>query len=620
MSARLLRRVLQEQEQQLSSPSLRPETEDGADDEEHDSPPARASARKLFDLLGDQEDEGEVAEDIVENAERKLPEVSTSTDIVPGGHHKSKKKKKKKKEVQKSANAKTGDSLDSILEDLTINASHENCCNNAKVNNENVAATKKSVGSSILTLDLKYLKAENELRKIFGSRVVSSFESNQNKGNSRQLHGGRRAIHNLRRTILVTPLSYWPRWDGSLSMELIETKDGVHYFRYLHSAAYNHAQEAFEAAKSANDLNAIASILAHYPYHIESLLTFADLYKFSGEHQSSADVLAKCLFALECAWHPLFSPVQGNCRLKYIHDENKPFFTALFSHMRNLDRRGCHRSALEVCKLLLSLDNDDPKGTLFCIDYFSLRAQEYRWLENFAEDYRNDNSLWMFPNFSYSLAVSRFYIEHDVLSADSTEMTEKATSTELMKQALMLHPLVLRKLVDKAPLKDSIWSQLINCSFFGSAKAGSPTLEHLISIYVERSYLLWRYPDLQALLKEAALQVIESLKQSSSEAKDWACVRKEAFSSETNEYSHLLVSEFSDAIPTIPPEDLRQFMVGPQLHELHPEADGEANQHVAHVPREVTGRNAAVVLLESLLPWVHYGDRQGHEDHDQNMP
>lgn len=104
-----------------------------------------------------------------------------------------------------------------------------------------------------------------------------------------------------------------------------------------------------------------------------------------------------------------------------------------------------------------------------------------------------------------------------------------------MKQALMLHPLVLSKIVDKAPLKDSSWTQILKNAFFGSAKPGSPSLEHVINIYVERHYIMWRFPELQNLLKEAALLVIESLKHDSREAKDWACVRKEAFSSEKNE-------------------------------------------------------------------------------------
>lgn len=212
---------------------------------------------------------------------------------------------------------------------------------------------------------------------------------------------------------------------------------------------------------------------------------------------------------------------------------NKPLFKALFNHMRAMDRRGCHRSALEVCKFLLSLDSDDPMGSLFCIDYFALRAQEYAWLERFIEEYNSDNSLWLFPNFVYSLPIARFYIERD--GTDIKAGSDKASALELMKQALMLHPLVLEKIVSKAPLKDAVWAQILRNVFFGSAKAGGPTLEHLINIYVERSYIMWRFPELQNLLKEAALEVVEIVKGSGTEARDWTCVRKEAFSSDKNE-------------------------------------------------------------------------------------
>lgn len=307
-------------------------------------------------------------------------------------------------------------------------------------------------------------------------------------------------------------------------------------FRYIHSSSYAQAQRALEAAKEMHDLNGIASILLNHPYHIESLITLADYFKFTGEHQMSADAIAKCLYALECAWHPLFNPSQ-NCRLKYVHDTNKPFFSSLFTHMKNMDRRGCHRSALEICKLLLSLDSDDPMGAMFCIDYFALRAEEYAWLERFAEEYSCDSSLWLFPNFSYSLAVCRFYLERDeLLSNKEKNDTGKAASVDLMKQALMLHPSVVKKLVEKVPLKDRMWATVVKHSFFKSEQSGSPTLDHLIAIYVERSCLVWRLPDLQKFLYDSAILVIEMLeKQGNSVKDDWACVRKEAFSSEKNE-------------------------------------------------------------------------------------
>lgn len=305
----------------------------------------------------------------------------------------------------------------------------------------------------------------------------------------------------------------------------------------MHSPEYELAQRAYEAAKNHHDLNVVYSILVDYPYHLDSLLAISEYFKLVGEQQLAANAIAKCLYALECAWHPLFTPLQGNCRLEFIHETNKPFFKILFTHMKNTDRRGCHRVALEICKLLLSLDPDDPMGVIFCIDYYAIRAEQYTWLEQFSEEYGNDNSIWLFPNFSYSLAVCRFFLEHDSQTQNDAH-TEKASSVELMKQALMLHPTVLKKLIAKVPLKDQIWNTILKNSFFKADESGSPTLDHLIDIYVERSYLIWRLPNLQNLLKDSALQVIELikvLKQSRSEAEDWACVRTEAFSSEKNE-------------------------------------------------------------------------------------
>ncbi|KAL2243087.1 UNVERIFIED_CONTAM: Ribosome quality control complex subunit 1 [Sesamum indicum] len=340
-------------------------------------------------------------------------------------------------------------------------------------------------------------------------------------------------------------------------------------FRYIHSS-YAQAQRAFEAAKAIHDLKGIASILLNHPYHIDSLITLADYFKFTGEHQMSADAIAKCLYAMECAWHPLFAP-SPNCQLKYIHDSNKPFFSSLFTHMRNMDRRGCHRSVLEICKFLLSLDSDDPMGAMLSIDYYALRAEKYAWLEQFAEEYRE-------------------------------MVIRKAASCHLMKQALMLHPSVLKKLVVKVPLKDRIWTTLLENSFFQSEQTGSPSLDHLIAIYVDRSYIIWRLPDLHKFLSDSALSVIEMLKEKGSHAKDWAC-------------GHLLVSDISDSMPTMPPDNLQDFMVD-QMGEIE-NREQFHNIPGNHTPRDLTNRNARAVLFESMLPWINYGTGDGeHIQHD----
>ncbi|KAG5008985.1 hypothetical protein JHK87_017500 [Glycine soja] len=619
MSARLMKKVLNEQHH------LPPHVSEEEEEEENDSEPITRSSINPFDLLNDNDSEPEDQGDELMSTNEILTSYDDKeesallkpTAEVSTSNPKLKKKKKKKNKDSAVANKMDDKELDLILEDLSLNV---DTSAEQPVSTKDKNKSVKQHAASVLQVDPKYLNAENELRRIFGSKVVKSFESSNQVGSSRQMRGVRGRVHyNLKKSVLVTPSDNWLRCDDSLVMQFLEIKNGYNYFRYVHSLSYSQSQRAFEAAKAINDINGIASILQHRPYHIDSLLTMAEYFAVLGEQQMSADAIARCLYALECAWHPMFNPLQGNCQLKFKHDTNKPIFTALFTHMKNLDRRGCHRSALEVCKLLLSLDSDDPMGAIFCIDYFALRAEEYAWLEKFSEEYKSDNSMWLFPNFSYSLAISRFYLEGEACKDDCMD-SEKASSSDLMKQALMLHPSVIKKLVAKVPLKDRTWTDILKHAFFRSDQTGIPSQDHLINIYVERNYLLWRIPDLQKVLSGAAKLVIETLESNKSEVKDWACVRKEAFSSEKNEYGHLMVSDFSDSLSLIPRENLQQFMGVPRMMEGMQDENQFANlPGNGHAPRRVANRNALAVLFESMLPWVTYEDGvDGGPDDDQH--
>ena len=166
------------------------------------------------------------------------PEVKGTRDIVSRSNNKSKKKKKKKnKEGSLESTHKDEKPLDIILEALTLDVNtsgqqqgpEKGKAANARLHD----SLAKRSPALILQVDPKYLNAENELRRIFGSKVVKSFEkSNQTgTGSSRQVRGGRRGGYNPRKTVLVTASEHWPRWDGSFSMEFLEVKDGYHYFR-----------------------------------------------------------------------------------------------------------------------------------------------------------------------------------------------------------------------------------------------------------------------------------------------------------------------------------------------------------------------------------------------------
>lgn len=78
-----------------------------------------------------------------------------------------------------------------------------------------------------------------------------------------------------------------------------------------------------------------------------------------------------------------------------------------------------------------------------------------------------------------------------------------------------------------------------------------------------------------------------------------------------NRYGHLMVSDFSDSVPSMPPENLQNFVVDPRMRGLVENEDQVAQPGNGHAPREVANRNALAVLFESMLPWVHYGDGDG---------
>lgn len=612
MSGRLLKKVLKEHEE---SKHQNHHDEEDEDEEEEEDLGGRSSSINPFDLLndGDEDPESEKETEIDDEEKKKDEEADT---VQPPSKNKSKKKKKKKnKETRANVVVKAETTFDETLEALSLGTNS---------NQVEVQETKPSPSSSrpVLEIDPKYLNLENELRRMYGSKVVRSLESSSQAGGpgpSRQVRGGGRrgGVHHITKTVLITPMENWARWDRSFSMEFLETKDGHNYFRYTHSSSYEQAQRAFQAAQNLHDLNGVASVLINNPYHIDSLITMADYFKFAGDHQMSADAIGKCLYGLERAWHPMFTPFNGTSRLKYSHDANKPFFTALFAHMRNMDRRGCHRSALEVCKLLLSLDTDNPVGALFCVDYFALRAEEYAWLEEFSEEYQSENSLWLFPNFAYSLAIARVYLEK---TEESSLDSSKSSSLDLMMQALKLHPTVLKKLVDKVPLKDQAWGKMLKHYYFRSDQSKNPSLDHLISIYVERNYLIWRLPDVQKLLKSAAELVIKQLDDKESDAEDFLSVKEEAFPAKHNEYSHLSIHDFSDSVPTLPPDNLQNFVADPRMGGGEQVAaggggGGHHQQQQAPPVRDVANRNPLAVFLESMLPWVNLGEGDDDADH-----
>ena len=113
--------------------------------------------------------------------------------------------------------------------------------------------------------------------------------------------------------------------------------------------------------------------------------------------------------------------------------------------------RACYRTALEFCKLLLSLDPvADPLGVYLMFDFYALRAQHYAWFTNFFDTFEVSKNLSQLPNIAYSVAVAHFYLATKEKETDTVAMGKADAA---LQKALIMFPGVLLPLLDKCSIE-----------------------------------------------------------------------------------------------------------------------------------------------------------------------
>jgi tetratricopeptide (TPR) repeat protein len=280
---------------------------------------------------------------------------------------------------------------------------------------------------NLLTVEHRFLNADNEMRRIFGSRVVQS---------EYRRHGHSRTYQKA--TWLATPRDSWPRLSKiGLAMDFIKKENGCQHFSFVHSSQYQTIQfEFLDAVESFNPDN-IAAVLQLYPYHIDSLLQLSEVCKMSEDKQMASELIERALYLFENSFHTLFNLTQGTCRLDYRRAENRAFYYTLFKRMVMVGQRGCYRTALEFCKLLLSLDpNGDPLCVLLMIDFYSLRAQEFKFLIRMFEEWEPHRNLSQLPNWAFSVPLAMF----SCAAESGDEDTDQAD--KMLQNSLLMFPLV----------------------------------------------------------------------------------------------------------------------------------------------------------------------------------
>uniref|UniRef100_A0A7N8Y6B2 Transcription factor 25 (basic helix-loop-helix) n=1 Tax=Mastacembelus armatus TaxID=205130 RepID=A0A7N8Y6B2_9TELE len=400
---------------------------------------------------------------------------------------------------------------------------------------------------------IRNLNPETELKRYFGARAVLGDQRPRQR--NRQFH---------RSTWMTSPKDSWPRFSRpGISMTLLQSKDGIHYFTFEHSRDYQQIQFKFLDAVESMDPNNIVALLQLNPYHIDSLLQFSDVCRMQEDQEMARDFIGRALYSFECAVHPLFSLTSGTSRLDYLRPENRAFYLALYKHMMFLEKRGCPRTALEYCKLILSLDPDsDPLCMLLIIDFLMLRSREYESLLQLYQDWEEHRNLFQLPNFAFSTALCYFHLSQQEDMDPEESHKQRCKADQMLQNALIMFPGVLMPLLDLCSVQPD--ATVTSHAFFGpkSQIMQPPALTELTALYVGRTYNLWREAPVMLWLEESVKEVLRRVDAKDPIVDDCQDKRQQRYrSAPRNIHRHVLLSEIKEATSSLPLEVTTQPMM-----------------------------------------------------------
>ncbi|KAJ4486281.1 transcriptional repressor TCF25-domain-containing protein [Lentinula aciculospora] len=434
-------------------------------------------------------------------------ESNTSTPILPLPKNEKKAAKKAKAKARKSG----VDEIDAALEALSIK--HPEFKRNLAESSTNTVARSLL---SLLAVTPSHLDSDAELKRFFGSKVVAA-NKDKPAGNSKRAHV-------TQRSVLTKPQATWApahmreglsarqltqeevaekfsrnRWDYSVPSEKWWTVE--------YSKKYKSITMLFLQTVLSGDPQGFYNILQRAPWHADSWLQLAEVFRHREEHSSAVDAVDRAMFAYERAFIGGFSFTTGSSRLDFDRVENRPFFLALHRQASDLQRRGCMRTAFEFTKLLYSLDPwGDPHGAVLHLEFLALKAGMSQWLldafnffearhiENtFSKDSTGQNLLRMDP----SVLPGWVYARAIALKLSDKEQ-DKNSSTAALIEAVDSFPSVIPLLADKldVTLPASIRGHRdfrieTDCRSLTTPVA----ILHLLShVYVQRSFSLWKDP------------------------------------------------------------------------------------------------------------------------------
>ncbi|XP_068616879.1 ribosome quality control complex subunit TCF25 [Brachionichthys hirsutus] len=512
-----------------------------------------------------------------------------------GDRVKKKKKKKKKTKVTSEDGEEVApdDNIDLILENLEKS-------NGLSLQSEDCGGSDRK---SALHVEHRNLNPETELKRYFGARAVQGDQRPRQRN---------RPFH--RSTWMTSVKDSWPRYSRpGISMTLLQSQDGAQYFTFEHNRDYQQVQFKFLEAVKSMDPNNIVVLLRLNPYHIDSLLQLSDVGRIQEDQELARDLIEMALYSFECSFHPLFSLTSGTSRLDYLRPENRAFYLALFKHMMFLEKRGCPRTALEYCKLILSLEPEsDPLCMLLLIDFLMLRSREYQALVQLYQEWEEHRNLSQLPNFAYSTALCHFHLsqQEDMGPEENDKQRHKADQT--LQNALIMFPGVLMPLLDLCTVQPD--ASVTTHDFFGprSQTGQPPALAELTALYAGRTFTLWKEAAVMLWLEESVKEVLHRVDAKDLLVEDCQNKRKQRYqSAPRNIHRHVLLSEIKEAISSLPFEVTSQPLMG---FDPLPPLDSVVSYFQPERHVGATSESTLSLFFRSLLPNFNLQDGPMQEE------
>ncbi|MEW5297998.1 MAG: hypothetical protein WDW36_001164 [Sanguina aurantia] len=281
MASRHIKRLLERQLQNKSESKLG--EEDDASEEDEDEQPSSAKPFNPFDLLSDDEGPAPASEEEEEEPVTVAPPaISTAAKNKKGG--KAAGKGKKGKGTGTARNADTDpDHVGAEEEDIDALVQRLNLTTVGTVAAQAAEHAPASLAgpSHLLAVDLKNLRGDDELRRIFGAEVISAVDREDvaeaadrrrrgaaTRGTAQQQQRRRP----MKKALLVAVKDSWPPLEvGGLSMEFVGMVEGRQMFKYVWSSSYHGTQRVFEELQATFDPNQIAGLLQQRPLAASSL-------------------------------------------------------------------------------------------------------------------------------------------------------------------------------------------------------------------------------------------------------------------------------------------------------------------------------------------------------------